>query len=165
MVVINCTKKLFRRLKVQESSKIYSSTNLLGAWCANVFNIGRYPFVIFTNEKTLLSILFPLKEFKRISDLFNSSLSRQLKELKIPENIILAETKQTSEIVLSTNTNRRTLGSMNDLVFRIKAILNDKQSFTVKELERELREIPFSPISFSNAGEAVKGLLKDASPA
>ena len=165
MVVINCTKKLFRRLKVQDSSEIYSSTNLLGAWCANVFNIGRYPFIIFTNEKTLLSILFPLKEFKRISDLFNSSLSRQLRELKIPENSILAETKQTSEIVLSTNTNRSTLGSMNDLVFQIKAIIYDQQSFTVTELERQLRKIPFSSINFSNPGEAVIDVFTNASPA
>ena len=35
---------------------------------------------------------------------------------------------------------------MNDLVFQIKAIIYDQESFTVTEVERKLRKIPFSSI-------------------
>ncbi len=114
---------------------------------------------------TLLSVLFPLKEFKNLNLHYSASLNKQFKELKVPEKIIATEVGNTSEIVLSTNTNRSTLGSMNDLVFQIKSIVDHRQSFTVTELERELRKVPFSSIKFNNPGEAVQKILKISSPA
>lgn len=160
MVVINCTKKLLKRLNYEIPAETPLSTNALGAWCANVFNISRFPFVLLTNEMTLLSVLFPLKEFKNFNVHFIASLDKQFRELKIPEININTEISHASEIVLSTNTNRSTLGSMNDLVFQIKSIVGLRESFTVTELERELRQVPFSSIKYFNAEKAVIAVLK-----
>ncbi len=165
MIVINCTKKLLKRLHYEAPSVSPESTNLLGAWCANVFNISRFPFVLVTNEKTLLSILFPLKEFKNFNLHFINSLNKQLKELKVPERIIATELHHASEIVLATNTNRSILGSMNELVYHVKSMAYSRDSFTAAELERELRNIPYSPIKFRYPGEAVQEMLKMSSTA
>ena len=94
------------------------STNALGPWCANVFNLGRFPFVLVTNEKTLLSTVFPFREFKNFSVVMSESLERQLTELQIPRNIIAAEIVYYSSIYFGSDTKRSVLGSMNDLVFQ-----------------------------------------------
>jgi len=142
-----------------------SGSNLLGPWCANVFNISRYPFIIAANEKTLMCILFPLKEFGRFAQLFNASLERQLKELSVSKHSIAAELNQTTEITLSANTNRRTLGSMNDLVFQVKTMVYTMPSFTVAQLEQRIQEIPCGSIGYSTPGEAVKRVFKETAPA
>lgn len=159
MIVINCTKKLFKRIRYEAVADGPESTGALGPWCANVFYISRYPFVIVTNEKTLLTVLFPLKEFKNINLHFMASLEKQLKELKVPSPVIAAEVAHAHEMVLSDRTNRSTLGSMNDLVFHIKAVVESRSSFTVAELERGIRDIPFAAMKFATIDESVVAQL------
>jgi len=62
MVTLNCTKKLAKRFAFPLVENPQPSTNKLGPWCANSFNIGRIPMILLTNELSLLSVVKPLKE-------------------------------------------------------------------------------------------------------
>ena len=116
MVIINCTQKLLRRSHIERTPDVPDSSNALGAWCANAFNLGRFPYVLLTNEKTLLSTVFPFSEFMNLSSVLSESLKRQLSELHIPEKIIAAEIAHYSSIYFGSDTKRSVLGSINDLV-------------------------------------------------
>jgi hypothetical protein len=159
MVVINCTQKLLRRSHVGRTLDVPLSNTVLGPWCANVFNIGRFPFVLLTNEKTLLSTVFPYREFKNLSFVLSESLERQLSELLIPANKIVAEVDQCSHIVFGSDTKRSVLGSMNDLVFQVKTIVEMEGKINIVDLERSMGKTPFSAIGYNSPERSVKELF------
>lgn len=159
MIVINCTQKLLRRSRIPRTTDQALSTNTLGAWCANIFNIGRTPFVLLTNEMTFLSIVFPYREFKNLSHVMSTSLYRQLLELGIPMNRIAAEVEHCTEISFASDTKRSVLGTMNDMVFQIKAIVEMDGDVNIVELARLMRETPFSAIRSTFPEKAVREVL------
>ena len=119
MTTINCTQKLAKRLPFEMPEKYLPVTTRLGPWCANTFNIGRFPCIILTNEQTLLTVLVVLKEIKTLYPRFLSSLEWLLRAIGVQGPHIDQELREMHSAQFARNTNRSTLGSMNDFVLNV----------------------------------------------
>ena len=140
------------------------TTNTLGDWCANSFNLGPYPFILITNERTLLSVVLPLKGSATFWPRFLVSLELLLKTIGLPRRIVQRELQEYRHVQLTRQTNRRTLGVMNDFVFQVRARCEIDVNPSLQDIAYELSEMPCGPLKFSNPREAVRHLLTAAAP-
>ncbi len=161
MTTLNCAAKLARRLPLSLVEVPLPSTNALGPWCANTFNIGRFPYLIITNEKTLLTVLLPFKEIHTIVPRFLQSLKSLLTSLNISSSHIKREVEQMHDIQFTQRTNRQTLGSMNDFVHLLKAQLDQGDRQSLDELSVFLSEVPCSPLKMESPKNAVVRIFSD----
>ena len=159
MLVLNCTKKLAKRLSFEFAENPGESTNKLGPWTANSFNIGRFPMIILTNDKTLLTTVIPLKETRTFHDRFLMSLELLFQSIALSSAEILSELQEMSEMQFTTRTSRSVLGSMNDFVFHARVAINQESDLSLPALSFELSSIPCSPLKYGYPREAALDLL------
>jgi hypothetical protein len=140
------------------------STNKLGDWCANSFNIGRHPYILITNERTLLSVVLPLRESITFLPRFVLSLRSLLKTIGIEDKLIDEELREYREFQLTRKTNRHTLGSMNDFVYQVQARFQIDGNPSLEDIAWELSEIPCGPVKYFLPREAVRQVFSAAAP-
>src|SRR5512140_210429 len=148
MLTVNCTRKLAHRLPFPVVEDPVPSTNRLGPWCANSFNIGRIPMLLLTNEATLLSVVIPLKDVHSFHARFLSMLEILLHSVALSSDIIHEELEEMNYFQLTRHTNRTTLGSMIDFVFQVKVRWDAHQDLTLEQLCFDLSEVPCGPLNY-----------------
>jgi len=142
MLYLRCTQKLLKRLKGPDPlpEDDPGSDNRLGDWYANVKPL---PFrgksvVIFTNQKTLLTVFVTGKGNRTVLPEFLERTARLLQRLDIPQAAIDAELEAMQEISLQPTASRSTLGSMNDIARHIRVNVEYKYpSFDTIDWDRE----------------------------
>ena len=159
MMTLNCTQKLAKRLPFPMVDNPQSSTNKLDAWCANSFNIGRFPLIILTNERTLLSVVIPFKEIRSIHSRFLASLEVLFHSIALSSTQIHDELEEMKVVQITENTNRRTLGSMNDFVFHVQTALDRNRNATLEQISFDLSGIPCAPLKYGYPREAVLDVI------
>jgi len=155
MMTLNCTKKLGRRLPFPAVDNPQPSSNRLGPWCANSFNIGRFPMIILTNERTLLSVVIPFKEIRSFHERFLTSLKVLFHSIALSSKDIQSELNEMKMFQITQNTNRRTLGSMSDFVYQVRATFFRGQRASLEDISFRLSEIPCSPLMYRYPREVV----------
>lgn len=155
MMTLNCTKKLAKRLPFPTVETPQPSTNKLGPWCANSFNLGRFPMILLTNERTLLSVLIHFKDIRSFHARFLEELEILFHSIALSSKDIFAELDEMKVVQFTTNTNRSTIGSMNDFVGHIWAMLNYEKDPTLTDISFHLSEILCSPLKYAKPREAV----------
>src|SRR4030043_2114969 len=121
--IIHCTKKLLKELDVSpiEPDSYPSNTEGFGNWYANLLRIDRRKVLIFTNEKTLYSLLIPkvLKNnLKNIEEEFLINLNYNLQNEGFSLEVINKIMQEYQEIGFEKTVSKRVLGSMNDLAYQ-----------------------------------------------
>jgi hypothetical protein len=164
MFTLNCTKKLAKRIPFDFVDNPAPSTNKLGPWCANSFNAGPYPMILFTNERTLLSVVIPLKQAGTFHDRFHASLEVLLHTIALSSHEIAPELAEMTTIQLTTKTNRSVLGSMNDFIYNAKVALYESPELTLEELSFNLSSIPCSPLKYRYPREAALSVFAPPPP-
>lgn len=159
MFVLNCTKKLAKRLSFEFIEEPAQSTNKLGPWTANSFNIGRFPMILFTNDRTCISVVIPFKEASTLHNRFLESLEVLLHSIALSSREIEPELAEMSTIQLTTRANRSVLGTMNDFVFHARATLYDNPELTLEELSFQLSSIPCAPLKYDFPREAALSIF------
>ncbi len=159
MITLNCTKKLAKRLSFPFVDNTQPSTNLLGPWCANSFNVGRRPLIILTNERTLLSVVIPSKETRSLQTRFLTSLEVLFHSIGLSSRQINRELQEMQLIQFTTKTNRRTLGSMNDFVFHVRVSLAQNPYDSLEDISLSISEILCGPLKYGKPLEAVLNIV------
>ncbi len=154
MVTLNCTLKLSKRLPYSTVETTLPSTNKLGDWSANSFNVGRYPCILITNERTLLSVVLPLKQSSTFWPRFVLSLQALLKAIGVPDKLVDEELREYAQVQLTRKTNRHTLGSMNDLVYNVQARFQIDGNPSLEDIALDLSRIPCGPLKYALPKEA-----------
>ncbi len=154
MFTLNCTKKLAKRIPFDFVDNPAPSTNKLGPWCANSFNAGPYPMILFTNERTLLSVVIPLKQAGTFHDRFLASLEVLLHTIALSSHEIAPELAEMTSMQLTNTANRSVLGSMNDFVYHAKASLYESPRLSLEELSFNLCSFPCAPLKYRYPREA-----------
>ncbi len=140
----------------------------LGSWHANLIHIDRRKTVLFVNDKTLFNFIAPdvsRDQLRGLSALFKHCLLCVLSEEGVAEtlkNKILAEY---SDTVYECSTNRRVLGSMNDLAFHYKLNVLESggvHSPRVPGIIRKLNRMPMKAIGFQFPIDALRKLNESA---
>lgn len=155
MVIVNCTLKLSKRLPFLFVKTPEPSTNLLGSWCANVFNHGRQPLLIFTNERTLLTVILSQRTVHSIWGRFLVSLEDLLRFISVPSRIIQGELERLQQVQFSRSTNRQVLGSMSDFVSMARLHFESDPNLPIRQLNLMLNEAPCSPLNMDSPKKAI----------
>lgn len=145
MARIMCTQKLWRRLGHVGQPPVKSAEPLvqgasLGSWAAKVFRYRRQDLVIALNERTYLTIVFPLAPRGQFYSNFAAALAHALEDLGVPTAIVRAESAAVEVEPLMRLTNRSMTGTLNDLEFHCGIELEYHDD--LGRVQRNLNEIP-----------------------
>ncbi len=120
VLTLRCTQRVRTRLRLAEQfPEAPASTGALGDWYVHLVRFGRSEFAIATSERSLLTMLLPAREL-RVSLVPNlcKSLRLLLERLDVPDGQVSRELDAMQPASFARATNRRVLGSMNDLAFQ-----------------------------------------------
>src|SRR5262245_43707255 len=117
MVVLRCTQKLLVRLKQAGDMSVVESTTRLGDWYGNILRIGRRQHLLFISEKSRLPVVIPVREGRRLAEVFPDAVCRVLRHVGVAASDIADERSRMSEIAFGRTRNRSLLGTLNDFAF------------------------------------------------
>lgn len=125
MQVIHCTKKLLRELGASPLGATMPDCDevSLGSWHANLIRIERRKCILFTNDRTLYTILVPgirKKDLGGLCALFVEHLKLNIAQEGFEPEVVARVVAEYNEITIAPTVNRSVLGSMNDLSYEAK---------------------------------------------
>jgi len=140
-----CTQKLWRRLGYMgrppsEISEPVLHGVSLGSWAAKVFRYYRRDLVIALNERTYLTVVFPLAPRVRFRSNFAAALADVLEDLGVSALIVRTESAAVEFEPLARLTNRSMTGTLNDLEFHCGLELEYHDD--LRTVQRNLNDIP-----------------------
>lgn len=129
MIHICCSKKLEKFIAV--AKKTDSNSNILHNWNCHLIAIGGKKCLFFMEKKTLYSVLlfnFQKKDLPKIEIIFLNEFIIQLKADKIwcSEAEHLLRLEYANFIFCPTDNDRKTIGTMNDIISNLKAFIMEK---------------------------------------
>ena len=166
MGIIRCTARLLNELAIKPTIEADRFPGL-GNWHANLLRIDRKKFVLFTNDQTTYSFLGrwlrkPAPE--DFAGVFRMGLFRSLTGEGLAEAQVEYMLVEHKHIEIAKTSNRSILGSMNELVFQIKYMIDSKGGLAntdLSEINRDLNHIPMSVIRYSVGIDELKRRLAD----
>lgn len=167
MLVLRCTRTLRDELKLKTSDLVDAGTGVLGSWFGNLFRIERRKCVLFTNDRTLYSVLlFGLRkqDFDSIDERFRAGLWSNLIRDGFSPDAVAAFEKESSPVVWAATNSRSVLGSMNDMIFLSKHLVGTKRRRTEDEivhLNSELNRTPMSALKRIVAFKEMEAALEE----
>ena len=91
MIIFRCTQKLLAELHLQKQKLEDPGNGFLGSWFANLFRLERRKCVLFTNDRTLYSVLlYGLRkpDFEALGQRFTKQLLSNLKTDGFPPELV-----------------------------------------------------------------------------
>lgn len=167
MAIIRCTAKLLKELTACQLSGSGQSLSLWD-WHANLVQIERKQWVLFTNDQTLYS--FFVRFVKRplpldFVKMFRLGLFKSLMGEGFAEALVDYALSDHRNVVITKTTGRSVLGSMNDLAFQLKCLIETMGGLAradLSEVNREMNRIPMSTIKYHVSIEALRRRLAEA---
>jgi hypothetical protein len=98
MLVLRCTQKLLARLKQAENLPAVESTTRLGIWYGNILQLGRRQHLLFISERSRLAVVIPIREDKRLAEVFPDAVCEVLGHVDIAAADIADERSRMSEM-------------------------------------------------------------------
>ena len=162
MTVIRCTRKLLKEIGAP-STEIgeFHAGRPLGSWHANLFRIERRKAVLFTNDKTLFSIMVAgvrKSDLVHLDELFRENFFKSLKVLPIDPARFGEAMDETHKIIIGKSNNRSVLGSMNDhiatTIFHVQYD-GGYQAIDAADINRRLNHTPLKAIGYAYAVDKI----------
>ena len=166
MIQIFCSNKLSSLFGVKNLDTNVSK--LENGWSAHLFPVGGRKCIIFVDKLTLYSIVIIdilKKDTVQIRKIFQNELITQLHADNLlnigDENSIIKLTE--TIVICPTDNDRKTMGSLNDFVYHVKASYEDTQSLDrVRTFVRKyLNEMPSKMLRFKTPKEVMKDQIKN----
>jgi hypothetical protein len=114
---------------------------------------------MFTSERSLLTLVLPVREIKPLAEGLSDGLRRLLIELGTGPALIDEEISQMQGFAVTATANRSLLGSMNDLIFQAKFYLRESKQLSLAELQQRLANTPMKLLDYRFASEAASELF------
>jgi hypothetical protein len=167
VAIIRCTAKLLKELGANQLTGPGQSPSLWD-WHANLLRIERKKWVLFTNDQTLYS--FFVRFVKRpvppnFVEMFRLGLFKSLMSEGFAESIVEYALRNHGNVVIAKTTSRNVLGSMNDLTFQLKCLIETMGGLAradLYEVNREMNRIPMSVIKYHVSIDELRRRLADA---
>jgi hypothetical protein len=170
MVVFRGTQKLLKELRIRKSDLADPGDGLLGSWYANLFTVERRKCVLFTNDRTLFSVLlFGLRkpDFESIGDRFRAGLIANLQAAGIPPEIVASMAMACRPVGWGATKSRSVLGSMNDMISIAKHMVALKRLRAEDEIviqNHDLNRMPMSALKLVRPVDEMRAALDEWSP-
>ena len=120
MLTLRCTQRARKRLRLPEQlPEAPASSGALGDWYVHLVRFGHSEFAIVASERCLLAMLLPARELRAsLVPNLHAALRSLLERLDVPAEQISRELGAIQPVSFARATNRRVLGSINDLAFQ-----------------------------------------------
>ena len=149
MLVLRCTQKLRGKKPGPVGGPYDALEPTLGAWHANLIYLDRSPIVLCVNDRSLLSIIVPGRQFGNILTGITSRISQRFKRMGLSEELLLQEQTSMRSVEVQPTNSRSVLGSMNDFVrglqWQVRTRLHVE---ALDELEDLLSETPMGALDY-----------------
>ena len=167
MVTLRCTRLVHDRLRLprEMAPELPPSTGRLDDWYIHVVRFGRPEFVIATSERSLLTVLFPARALRTtLAANLRAGVSSLLESLGVSGEAVAREIAAMESVTFGRATDRRVLGSMNELAFQASVLL--ARGDDLLTISCRLAEILMSALGtrrggYGYPGEIARGLLGD----
>ena len=159
MYTARCTRKVLQAMHLPAAAQDQPPSTALGDWYVNFINLRNRRLVHFVPDRSLLSVVVPVRTLKTALDRHIASLHDLLEDLRVPPAIIQAELDEMRERAVAKTESRSVLASMRDLALNARWILARTPGASLLEISHELSEIPCGPLAMAFPGEAAIGLL------
>jgi hypothetical protein len=165
VVTLRCTRLVRDRLHLprQTVPEPPPSTGRLGDWYVHLVRFGRPEFAIATSERSLLTVLFPARALRTtLASNLRAAVRSLLESLGVSREAVAREIAAMESVTFGRTTNRRVLGSMNDLAFQASVHL--ARGDDLLTISRRLADTPMSAIGakrwdYGYPGEVARELL------
>ena len=147
MVTLRCTRLVRERLHLprQTVPEPLPSTGRLGDWYVHLVHFGRPEFAIATSERSLLTVLFPARALRTtLASNLRGAVGSLLESLGVSGEALAREIAAMELVTFGRATNRRVLGSMNELAFQASVLL--ARGDDLLTISRQLADTPMSAI-------------------
>ena len=163
MLILHCTNKFMTQLGLKPSSeKPASKKTILGDWSATYFYYNEDKIFLFVNNATLFSFTLRGLALDMLNIEIFAGLIDSLHRANVPFDIIDKIRKESRDIKLVKNTNRRIIGSINNLIYMYQFTLQQYQdiySINMSEVERKMIRVPFKYLSYKLPIEVLEDKL------
>ncbi|NIM48069.1 MAG: hypothetical protein GTO22_02215 [Gemmatimonadales bacterium] len=159
MYTLRCTQRLLRRLPQEVTPEPPAPTTRLGDWYANSLFIRHKQLVLCTSDRSLLSVIVPLKDPVRLPIRLRDAVLSLFQRLGYPARIGAAEAHEMAQVAIGRTANRSVLGSMNDIARHCRWYADDNATFDVGQLELQLAEMPMLTLECAFPREQAAALL------
>jgi len=161
---------MLKELCLSKSELGEPENGFLGSWFANLFRLERRKCVLFTNDRTLYSVLlYSLRkaDFDNLGKRFVAGLTANLQRDGFPAETIASIGMACHPVAWGATNDRSVLGSMNDMVSCSRymvALRRQEPELEVAHLNHELNRTPMSALKLVVAIEEMRAALKEWSP-
>ena len=146
-MTLRCTRVVRDRLHLprQTVPEPPPSTGQLGDWYVHLVRFGRTEFAIATSERSLLTVLFPARALRTtLAPNLRGAVGSLLESLGVSGEAVAREIAAMESVTFGHATNRRVLGSMNELAFQASVLL--ARGDDLLTISRRLADTPMSAI-------------------
>lgn len=152
MVALRCTQVVRERLHLpKDLPEPPPSTCALGDWYVHLVRFGRRELAVATSERSLLTVLLAARDLRAgLTPNLRAAVGALLVALGFARECIVREMAAMELTPFGRASNRRVLGSMNDLAFQ--ASVHIARGDDLLAISRRLAETPMSAIG-SKRGE------------
>ena len=162
MLTIRCTRKLLKRLGAEAIDNPPFSTNRLGDWYANLVFVRRVPLIVCVSERSLLPVIVEAKGLSSFGARFREAARSVLQGIGTKPDMVVREELEMGSFVIGVTTNRRVLGSLNDLASLARFEIDHNPSVDLVTLAVKLAETPCSPLEYESPRTVALALLRHA---
>ena len=162
MATLRCTAKLLKRLKERPVAAPTPPDNRLGDWYANVLNIGHNRLVLVTSERSLLSVVVPIKDSSKLRERIRERVHRLLYTLGVPPDLAAVEVRGMDRMPFAKTADRSVLASMNDFTIQTRGLFErgpEDEVVYLDEVESFLAGMPSGVLEYRMPGEATRKLF------
>ena len=143
MVTLRATQKVLRLLPATTSSGAVPGS-ALGDWYVNRVVIDRQPLLLLLSSTSLLAILEPARDLKKLPSRLPDLVESRLKRLPVPSHVISCEVAATRDVAVGKTTDRSVVGQMVEFAKALTFYLPETGWGTadLREAEERFAETP-----------------------
>jgi hypothetical protein len=121
VITLCCSRVVRSRLGIAERPPAaLEPTTRLGNWYVHLVRLGPRQCVLATSERSLLTVILPARAVRTtIEGNLRIAVGQLLTALDVPMEIVSCELMEMQPMLVAPATNRRVLGSMNELAFHL----------------------------------------------
>lgn len=139
MIVMRCTAKLLRRLKVKPAEASSTSTSSLGDWYATLLHTRHGQFVVAMAQRTLLPIIVTGRDIQSFPARVAKTLSEVLTAYGVAASVVERECAALANVQYARTKNRSDVGVLTDYQRSLPYHLDDG---TLTDISLRLAQTP-----------------------
>jgi hypothetical protein len=131
----------------------------LGDWHANILFLGRSPHVIAVNDKSLITLVLPLKEARTVLDRWRAEVLRLIGRLGAPEEVLQAEADALQDVVVTRTTSRSSIGYVNEMARHCRGLYEDHGELRPEDVDLVMENLPCQVFRYDVPAQVARRLL------